>query len=593
MATDDQDLLRSYVQRRDDDSFRLLTERYLGLIFHTALRRTGNHALSQEISQSVLCDLAKKAPSLFQQKRDLGPWLHRATIYQSSKAMRSEQTQLKLKTQVQDELEVNSDVWQEALPHLDEALNKLAAPERRILLLHYFDNLTFSKIADLIGKSPAATQKQARRALEKLSKILRRKGVTLSAVMLGSIISSEFAKAAPVNLYVTVPATVSVSALTTFLTVNLSKPVLVSAALLLAIPVTVQQVQISRKQEELKELQNSYRSSPVNRNGIRHLGGGQGISWDIAILARDFYLACQRKDFTKLALFDQYFRSLDEMGLVQLLKEATSGKVALKHQLYLIDVAMNELGKNPALMLDTMFSIFETDHSQDFRSRVAPYFEAWVKDDFHTARAWFDQREAAGAFGDDRALNEHDYFLINEYRIKLLGPMIKSDLAEGISFLKSVPVEERGLVILNVIGYSEIDDTSIIITAINETLAGAHAHRALKGLISKYGSLPGNRLEGIQKLFTHPLIDGKDRPFLLRETAVETLNLEYSSGNQGPVTAQSIPSLSEWLYHQDPVQAPVILGEAIAKNRFVRSIKLAEAYLEISGSSSPLHDRFS
>ena len=42
MVPNDDTLLRDYVQRRVEVSFRTLAQRYLGLIFHTALRRTGN-----------------------------------------------------------------------------------------------------------------------------------------------------------------------------------------------------------------------------------------------------------------------------------------------------------------------------------------------------------------------------------------------------------------------------------------------------------------------------------------------------------------------------------------------------------------------
>lgn len=46
MKDSDESLLRSFALHRDEGAFRTLTERYLGLIFHTALRRTGNYKKS-------------------------------------------------------------------------------------------------------------------------------------------------------------------------------------------------------------------------------------------------------------------------------------------------------------------------------------------------------------------------------------------------------------------------------------------------------------------------------------------------------------------------------------------------------------------
>ena len=90
MRHSDESLLNSFALHRDESAFRTLSERYIGLVFHTALRRTNNRPLAEEISQNILCALAKKASSLAKTPDLLPAWLHRATLYESSKAMRSE-----------------------------------------------------------------------------------------------------------------------------------------------------------------------------------------------------------------------------------------------------------------------------------------------------------------------------------------------------------------------------------------------------------------------------------------------------------------------------------------------------------------------
>ncbi|MBC8095857.1 MAG: hypothetical protein H7Y43_08590 [Akkermansiaceae bacterium] len=78
MRASDESLLKSFAISRDEAAFRALADRYLGLIFHTALRRTGNRPLAEEISQNILCALANKASALAKRPDLLPAWLHRA-----------------------------------------------------------------------------------------------------------------------------------------------------------------------------------------------------------------------------------------------------------------------------------------------------------------------------------------------------------------------------------------------------------------------------------------------------------------------------------------------------------------------------------
>lgn len=71
MKDPDESLLLSFALHRDEGAFRQLTERYLGLIFHTALRRTGNYQMSQEACLNVLCAVSRKAAALAKKPRDL------------------------------------------------------------------------------------------------------------------------------------------------------------------------------------------------------------------------------------------------------------------------------------------------------------------------------------------------------------------------------------------------------------------------------------------------------------------------------------------------------------------------------------------
>ncbi|MDB6079166.1 MAG: sigE 1 [Akkermansiaceae bacterium] len=267
MPPTDATLLLSFARHRDEAAFRQLAERHFGLIFHTALRRTRDRMLAEEVTQNILSTIARKAAALLLRADRLPAWLHRATLFEASKAMRTEAARLRhARLQHPDEIPATgnastSDAWELALPHLDDSLNALPESDRNVLVLHFFENLPFPKIASLMGKNPAAVQKQSIRALEKLSRLLR---AHITALPSGAIITgllAESAKATPFSLLpslttTALAATPSVSLITHLMlmaTIH-SKAVLAGTLLLLALPLGLQQFAIASTRAELAAL---------------------------------------------------------------------------------------------------------------------------------------------------------------------------------------------------------------------------------------------------------------------------------------------------------------------------------------------------
>jgi DNA-directed RNA polymerase specialized sigma24 family protein len=128
MTERDEELLESFAGSRDEAAFGILAGRYGGLVLHTALRRTGDRQMAEEVCQNVLCAMAKKAPQLAKDPARLVPWLHRATLYESHKAMRSESSYRRRKA-LQEAAAIPEEAsgespWAEAVPHLDVALDR-------------------------------------------------------------------------------------------------------------------------------------------------------------------------------------------------------------------------------------------------------------------------------------------------------------------------------------------------------------------------------------------------------------------------------------------------------------------------------------
>ena len=249
--SEDLELLRKFSETGNQSAFRALVERYTGLVYGVALRRTGDAHLSEEIAQNVFLILARKANGLSIQ-RSLGAWLHRVTILESLDQLGKEASRQRHLSMIREQQEHRSESekvsWGAIRPLLDQLLNRLSTRDREILILHYIEGLKFSEVAQRVGMSPAAAQKRSVRALGKISGYLKRYGVVASTAFLTKGLQAEVASTAPAGLagkiggvsLATASAATTTGALTTILaTMTTSKLPFVVTFLVSALTPTI------------------------------------------------------------------------------------------------------------------------------------------------------------------------------------------------------------------------------------------------------------------------------------------------------------------------------------------------------------------
>ena len=204
--TDDHTLLRQFAERRDEIAFTELVRRHLGMVHGVCLRRTGDAQLAEELSQNVFAALARKAATI---RRDvlISGWLHRASCFECLHALRAEssrkRTMENFKKLQPAEGGVAPDPAAGLAPLLDEAMDELGAGDRDVLLMRFASNLSLRQIGGALGKSESAAQRHLQRALEKLSAVLRKRGLTAGTGLLAVYLSTDLAKAAPASLAAT------------------------------------------------------------------------------------------------------------------------------------------------------------------------------------------------------------------------------------------------------------------------------------------------------------------------------------------------------------------------------------------------------
>lgn len=293
-------LLSAYLgSGRQEAAFVRLVDRLGGLVFTSALRRTGSRTLAEEVTQTVFAILAKKAEAL-RSHPNLSAWVFRTTQLESAKAMRSEiRHQRKIasfarETDARQEAPDESlAAWQAALPELDASLDQLAEKDRTLVIQRFFEGKRFAEIANSTGKSEAACKMQLKRALEKLASLLRSRGIALSVPIIATGLSAEFAKAAPLasqslaakSLAASAGISTSTVLTNSLLTMSTAKSSALTAAAVVAIslfPLIHQHSEASRLRSEINTLEKTAapaipsRSSPrtaaTNTRSTRTLG---------------------------------------------------------------------------------------------------------------------------------------------------------------------------------------------------------------------------------------------------------------------------------------------------------------------------------
>jgi len=200
--TDDNELLARYVNEGSQEAFTELVARHLNLVYSAAIRQVGSGPLAEDTAQLVFTNLARKARTL-PRRVVLAGWLHRDTRFTALDLLRSESRR---RAREQEALAMNTlgpdshSDWTQLRPLLDEALDRLPAADRDALLLRFFEQRSLREVGEALGFGEDAARKRVARGLEKLRRLLARRGVTTTASALSLAITANAVQMAPAGL---------------------------------------------------------------------------------------------------------------------------------------------------------------------------------------------------------------------------------------------------------------------------------------------------------------------------------------------------------------------------------------------------------
>jgi RNA polymerase sigma factor (sigma-70 family) len=194
-------LLQQYARDGSESAFTELVNRQMDLVYSTALRRLKDPQAAQDVSQSVFSLLAQKAHQLRSDTAFVS-WLYRTTCYKAAKYWRAECRRKKREDAVaymQGTEPPAENEWDSVLPHLDEAIAELSEGDRLAVLLRFFQRKSLKEVGMAFGIGEDAARMRVNRTLEKLQGALLRKGVAISALALGTEMTSKMVQATPLD----------------------------------------------------------------------------------------------------------------------------------------------------------------------------------------------------------------------------------------------------------------------------------------------------------------------------------------------------------------------------------------------------------
>lgn len=518
------ELLREFVSSiRNERVFADLVASLSGLVYSSAFRRTGNAQLAEEITQNVFAIMARKATAL-QGHPSLAAWALETTKLQSASTMRSEyRRQRKIASYSKEPRADESSVdpaWQDAIPELDAAMDRLPQRDRALLLQRFFEGRKFKEIASGQGQSEAACKMRLKRVLEKLSKLLSARGVTLSLTALTSALTTELCRAAPVQVAAVVgpkalAASSSVSTATlltnSLFTMSTYKATTTTALLvfaLAAIPISQQIAEGSRLKAQLKPSGQSFaesrddprlssratgRRTPTNAGQLRD-------SLNQPLENRVLIATLLENGFS----MDPIDRAMAWSRVARMTKEEHA-QLLKDLSLFPCDQATKDLMS--AYISDYAPKTPPVEHLERMLASGRNSFTQkvmwdWAEEDPAAALAWFEEKKVSGAL--DPGLHDKLY---RSMATDLLIGMASSDPRGALEFYRSHPREELSTQALEWLagayaGAMLDSGNDEMVMALLETHSGKDQQQIIKAVFAQYGK-QGQYDEGLAFVDQH------------------------------------------------------------------------------------------
>lgn len=194
----DRELLTRFVRERDEAAFEALVWRHGPMVLSLCQRVLHNSHDAEDVLQATFLILVKKAGAIGKREA-LASWLYKVAYRIALRVMSRSAKAAHAFTPLEDVPAADAadaDRWHELRPLLDAALQRLPEKYRRPIVLCYLQGKTNEEAAEELGCPLGTLTSRLSRARELLRRHLSRRGLTLSAGALGSLLAENAISAA-------------------------------------------------------------------------------------------------------------------------------------------------------------------------------------------------------------------------------------------------------------------------------------------------------------------------------------------------------------------------------------------------------------
>jgi RNA polymerase sigma factor (sigma-70 family) len=191
---EDAQLLRRFLNQRDESAFTTIVQRYGAMVWALCVRRLGETPEAEDAFQATFLVLVRKARSL-RGPELLGPWLY-GVAYRTALKLRGRRARLAARETTLPEQaaeERPERVWSDLRPILDEEVNRLPEKYRQPVLLCYLQGLSSEEAARRLGCAKGTIFSQLSRARDLLRRRLSKRGLGVSSGVLAAVLTENAA----------------------------------------------------------------------------------------------------------------------------------------------------------------------------------------------------------------------------------------------------------------------------------------------------------------------------------------------------------------------------------------------------------------
>jgi len=169
----DEALMERYVARGDRAAFEALFHRFAPRLHGFFLRQVGARDVATDLVQQTFLHV-HRARADFTLGRPVRPWIYTIALNVRRELQRRRQRKPEVSHDplVHGEPAVAPRATTASDRLVQRALLELNAQQREVILLHYYEELSFPEIAELVGASLSAVKVRAHRGYERLRELL-------------------------------------------------------------------------------------------------------------------------------------------------------------------------------------------------------------------------------------------------------------------------------------------------------------------------------------------------------------------------------------------------------------------------------------